>query len=250
MPTAQLIASVIVAACLITIVLLVNPLVAVIAAALLSGSYFLVYIFLHKYLSRIGAERLQSNKERFQIAQEALGGIKEVKAAGLEAGYMKSFSKPAQRLAKSQAANAVIGQIPSFVMQALTFGGLLIIVLVMLATKGGELARVLPVLGVFAFAGQRLLPALQKIYQNATQLRFGKPALDVLHADLSKEKNEPYKSAEDIAPLPLEQNKELTNIGFTYPGARQAAIHDLNLKISTNTTVVLSDPPEQARPRW
>lgn len=236
-PIAQFVANIVIATCLIITLLLVNPLVAVFAAGLLGGTYFLVYTVLRKHLSRIGTERVQSNKERFQIAQEALGGIKEVKAAGLEAGYMNSFSKPSQRFAKSQAANIVIGQIPRFVLEALAFGGLLAIVLVMLATRGGDLGQVLPILGVFAFAGQRLLPALQQIYQNATQMRFGKPALDALHADLSEEKAEPLTSAKDVVPLPLKHHIEFTNISFTYPGASRAAIHDLTLKIPANTTV-------------
>ncbi|WYD80623.1 MAG: ABC transporter ATP-binding protein [Candidatus Electrothrix gigas] len=236
-PLAQFVANVVIATCLIITLLLVNPLVAVCAAVLLGGSYALVYTVLRKHLSRIGAERVQSNKERFQIAQEALGGIKEVKAAGLEAGYMNSFGKPARRFAECQAANIIVGQIPRFVLEALAFGGLLAIVLVMLATRGGDLGQVLPILGVFAFAGQRLLPALQSIYQNATNMRFGKPALDALHADLSEEKNEPLKSANDVVPLSLQQNIAFTNIGFTYPGASQPAIHDLTLKIPANTTV-------------
>ncbi|MCI5183342.1 MAG: ABC transporter ATP-binding protein, partial [Candidatus Electrothrix sp. AW1] len=236
-PIAQFVANVVIAACLVITLLMINPLVAVLSAVLLGGSYFFVFTILRKKLSRIGTERVQSNKERFQVAQEALGGIKEVKAAGLEAGYINSFSKPAQRFAKSQAANTVIGQIPRFILEALAFGGLLAIVLVMLATRGGDLGQVLPILGVFAFAGQRLLPALQQIYNNATQMRFGKPALDALHADLSEKKNEPLKLAKHVAPLPLKQHIEFINIGFTYPGASQPAMHDLTLKIPANTTV-------------
>ncbi|MCI5189912.1 MAG: ABC transporter ATP-binding protein [Candidatus Electrothrix sp. AS4_5] len=236
-PVAMFVANLVITTCLVITLLLINPLVAVCAAVLLGVSYSLVYAVLRKHLSRIGTERVRSNKERFQIAQEALGGIKEVKAAGLEAGYMNSFGKPAQRFAKCEAAVAIIGQTPRFVLEALAFGGLLAIVLVMLATRGGDLGQVLPILGVFAFAGQRLLPALQQIYQNATKMRFGKPALDALHADLLEEKNEPLKSAKDLVPLPLKQHIEFTNIGFTYPGASQAAIHDLTLKIPANTTV-------------
>ncbi|MCI5135517.1 MAG: ABC transporter ATP-binding protein, partial [Candidatus Electrothrix sp. AW2] len=236
-PIAQFVASLVIATCLIITLLIINPMVAVFAAVLLGGSYSLIYTVLRNHLSRIGTERVQSNKERFQIAQEALGGIKEVKAAGLEAGYMNSFGRPARRFAKCQATEMIIGQIPRFALEALTFGGLLAIVLVMLATRGGDLGQVLPILGVFAFAGQRLLPALQQIYQNATKMRFGKPALDALHADLSEEKNQPLKSAKDVAPLPLKQHIEFTNIGFTYPGASQPAIHDLILKIPAKTTV-------------
>ncbi|WP_446010257.1 ABC transporter ATP-binding protein [Candidatus Electrothrix sp.] len=236
-PISQFIANLVIAACLVITLLLINPLIAVFAAVLLGGVYYLVYTVLRQYLSRIGAERVKANQQRFQIAQEAFGGIKEVKAAGLEAGYMNSFGNPARRFAKCRAANIIIQQIPNFVLEALAFGGILAIILVMLIIRGGDLDQVLPILGVFAFAGQRLLPALRQIYQNATAMRFGKPALDALHVELSEEKNKPLKSTIDVAPLPLKQHIELTNIGFTYPGASQAAIHDLTLKIPANSTV-------------
>ena len=237
MPTAQLLANVVIAAGLIITLLLVNPLVAISAAFLLGGTYFIVYYVLRNYLRHIGTERVQANQQRFQIAQEALGGIKEVKAAGLEVGYKNSFAKPAYRFAKYQAATSIIQQLPSFFMQALTFGGLLVVIMVMMATHGGNLAEVLPILGLFAFAGQRLLPAIQGIYAHAASLRFGKPALDTLHADLSLKINEPLKSAKDVKPLPFNQNIELKKIDFTYPGAKQTAIHELNLKFPANTTV-------------
>ena len=192
---------------------------------------------MRKHLGRIGKERLQSNKERFQIIQESLGGIKEVKAAGLEAGYIKSFGKSAQQFAKCQAANRIIGQYFKFALQSIAFGGILVVILVMMTTRDGVLEEILPTLGVFAFAGQRLLPALQQIYQNVAQIRFSKPALEALHADLSDEKKEPLKSSRGDTPLTFKQHIELSNISFTYPGGDQPAIHGLNLKIPANTTV-------------
>ena len=63
---------------------LVDPWVAVFAITLLGGSYAVLYSILRKYLSRIGADRVRANQERFQISQEALGGIKEVKAQSFQ----------------------------------------------------------------------------------------------------------------------------------------------------------------------
>ncbi len=240
LPTAQFIANAVIALCLIAMLVMVDVWVALFAAALLGGSYGLVYVVLRKYLSRIGADRVKANRERFQIAQEALGGIKEVKAAGLEAGYLSSFGRPAHRFARRQAANMIIGQLPQFILQAVAFGGILAIVLILMAARGGDLGQILPTLGVFAFAGQRLLPALQQVYQNATKMRFGKPALDSLYADLEGASNEALQSNRNIEPLPLKKSLELKNIGFTYPDAKQPAIQDIDLHIPACTTVGLA----------
>ena len=39
------------------------------------------------------------------------------------------------------------------------------------------ISNIMPTIALYAFAGYRLMPALQQIY-NATQLRFSGPSLD------------------------------------------------------------------------
>lgn len=241
-PVTQLVAQAVIAFCLVVLLLVVDPLVALFAALLLGSGYTGIYLLLRKYLSRIGADRVQANKERFQIAQEALGGIKEVKAAGLEWGYFRSFLKPAHRFARHQAGNMIAGKIPRFILEAFAFGGILVVVLFLLAVRGGNLDQVLPTLGVFAFAGMRLLPAMQQVYQNAAKLRFGKPALDALYADMARLEDDALsaislRAAGSEVPLPLRSQLDLKNISFTYSGATQPAIRNLTFTIPANTTV-------------
>jgi len=249
-PIAELFAQSVIVFCLIVTLLLVDPMVCMAAAFLLGGSYIGIYLLLRRYLSRIGVDRVRANKERYQIAQEALGGIKEVKAAGQEWGYWRSFRKPARRFAHYQAMSAIIGVVPRFVLEAIAFGGLLLVILLLIAIRGGTLDQVLPILGVFAFAGMRLLPALQKLYQNATRLRFGHPALDVLHEDffaLDQYKpaitNEERKTKTDNPTqnsFSMNNQLELENISFTYPNAQQPAIKDISIMIQANTTIGLA----------
>ena len=245
LPTAEVIAKGVIVLCLVGMLLLVDPIVALVAAGLLGGSYFVIYLALRHFLSRIGKDRVKANQERFQIAQEAFGGIKEVKAAGLEQGYFRSFLNPARRFAKHQAANRIAGMVPRFFLEALAFGGMLIVILILLAVRGGTLDQVLPTLGVFAFAGMRLLPAMQQVYQNATKLRFGTPALDALYKDMvqggtSTRETISTKKATDVAPLHLHSHIKLSQVTYTYPGASQPAVDNLDMTIQANTTVGLA----------
>ncbi|MEJ2092152.1 MAG: ABC transporter ATP-binding protein [Syntrophobacterales bacterium] len=244
LPTAQCIANTVIAGCLIILLLLINPWIALLAAALLGGSYVLIYGILRKYLNKIGWERVRANQERFHISQEALGAIKEIKAAGLEAGYLASFGRPAQRYARSVAANELAVQLPQYLLQAITFGVIIAITLVFLAFIGGDLGQVLPTLGVFAFAGQRLLPALNLGYINASKMRFGKPALDTFYEDLMEKEQDSktlsqMRQARTVTPMGLIQSLKLVNVNFWYPKADNPAIQDLNLEISAKNTVGL-----------
>jgi len=244
MPAMQLIASAIVAFCLVMLVIAVNPIVAMSAAVILGGAYCLIYGILRRYISRIGAERVKANQSRFQIAQEVMGGIKDVKVFGLENGYMRSFQRPARRFSIVQANHIVISEIPRFVLEALVMGGMLLLLLLLLQTSQGGMSEVLPLITLYAFAGTRLMPALQKIYSSLTKLRFGKPALDILHRDLVENEQGGMSLGALImkagsAPIELNHEIELNQVQYTYPNAERPALNNLSLTIRARTAVGL-----------
>jgi len=244
-PSVELVANSVVMIFLITLIVAINPVVAVIAVAVLGSAYVVVYTVFRKYLRWIGAERVEANKQRFQIAQEALSGIKDVKVLGLENGYIQSFRKPANEFARSTAKAQVIGEIPRFVLQALVYGGMLVIVLSILATDGNDLSAVLPLVTVYAFAASRLIPAIQNVYKAITSLRFGEPSLDILYADTVDEQatEAPAGCVKRVdkdkctAPMALKNRLELNNVSFKYPFASKTSIKDVTLTINARTTV-------------
>ncbi len=241
MPVMDLVANAVVAVLIVGLVVAASPVVAIVGLAVLGGAYALVYFLLRNYLSRIGADRVRANQERFQITQEALGGIKDVKILGLEDGYINSFRNPASRLARITSTQKLISEVPQIVMQAVVYGGMLVLLLILLIARDGDLGAVLPLMALYAFAGSRLNPALQLLYKAFTTLRFGKPALDVLHKDLVEtgalgdapggNKNE---SRELVR---LHRVVELDKITYTYPQAENPALIDLTLTIPARTTV-------------
>ena len=247
MPAAQLIANSILAAFLFGVVLASGPKFALAAVGLLGGAYALIYLVVRRYLGRIGQERILSNRGRFQVAQEALGGIKDVKVLGLEGGYLRSFLRPARRYARAEAASQVVGLLPQFLLQALAFGSLILFFLFELVSQQSNLSDLLPVMVLYAFAALRLLPALQRIYLAVTQIRYARPALDALHADLmapgsSLEVQHALEGRQEPVPLPLRDSLQLEGISFTYPQVEGASVRDLTVSIPARSAVAFVGP--------
>ena len=48
----------------------------------------------------------------------------------------------------------------------------------------GDFNSIIPIAALYAFAGYRLMPALQQIYGAISQLRFVRPSLDALKMTL------------------------------------------------------------------
>ena len=238
-PAMRLLANVVIVLFLTGLIIVVNPLIALASAAFIFGSYGLVFLGMRKLIAKRGEERLLANGERFQIAQEALGGAKEVKLLGLERAYAARFSDPARRMARAVTTDMVVGESPRYILEGIAFGGMLLLIVVMLISDDGSLERILPLLGVYAFAGLRLFPALQQVFRMASGLRFNYPSLESLHRDLMEVQQNMADRPPGAPPAPMELTRsiELDDVHYAYPQAERAALNGLSLEIPANTTL-------------
>ena len=180
LPIMTLMAQSAVALALLILLVIVDPLLALTIGMVLGLSYVGIFAVMSGWLKRLGQARIDANKERFTVVSEAFGASKEVKVGGLEQAYIQRFSKPAEIYAKGQASATVIAQMPRFALEAVAFGGLLLLILYLMAGSG-DFAGALPIIALYAFAGYRLMPSLHQFYLALTQLRFAGSALDALH---------------------------------------------------------------------
>jgi ATP-binding cassette, subfamily B, bacterial PglK len=224
---------------LVALLIAVNPLAAAVLGLLLGGSYALIYAAVRNRLAWVGARRHLANKERFQISGDAMAGIKDVKLLGLEPSYVHRFGRAARQIAEADALNAVVGEVPRYVLEAVAFGGLLLFVLFLLATGNGTLGEIVPVLGVYAFSALRLFPALQQVYLSFAALRFSRPTLDKLHEDMTEIG---LAEPEAMAPGPrrklhLAGRLELADVHYSYPGAERPALAGVDMAIPARSSV-------------
>jgi ABC-type multidrug transport system fused ATPase/permease subunit len=237
LPLLNLIAQTALASAILVLLLIVDPILAFSVSIVLGFSYLIVFKLMNSWLKHLGEERIVANQQRYTAVVEAFGAAKEVKVGGLENSYTQRFAFPAQIYARGQATAQVIAQLPRFVLEAIAFGGMLIVVLYLM-TKSGNFATTLPVIALYAFAGYRLLPALQQIYSTLTQLRFVNPALNAIHKDLKS--LEQYKVQASRNPkLQFTESICLKDVFYTYPLARQSALKGINLTVHANTKVGL-----------
>jgi ABC-type multidrug transport system fused ATPase/permease subunit len=239
-PALHVIAEGVVVVTLVALLIAIQPWLAVTVAVVLGGSYAIIYMVLRNLLKRTGAQRVSANHRRFEAVQEAFASIKDVKVGGLEGIMLKRFDAPAYRFARAHALEATANQMPRFAIEILAFGGLLIMIVYLLAGQGG-LQQYLPMLAAYAFAAYRLLPALQNVYANAVGLRFAGPALEVLHREIAASAPEAgvHLPEQRARPLGLRESLGLDGVSYAYPGSKRPAVRSLSLDVRANTTVGL-----------
>ena len=239
-PATMMIANATILLALVIVLVAVDPAVALGAGLVLGGAYALVYWIVRGHLRRIGEEGGRHNRDRFEATTEALGGIKGIRLLGAERHYLGRFARPSEALARRMSTGNTIAHVPKYAIEAVGFSGVLGLALLMLARHGGSSAtmgEVLPLIGLYAFAGYRLLPAVQAIYRGFTLLRFGDAGLESLEADLALADHGRDLPAEEAAPLPLRREIALQDVDFVYPGSDGVGLHGVSLRIPAGARV-------------
>jgi ATP-binding cassette, subfamily B, bacterial PglK len=211
--------------------IILNPVRALVVAGVLSSGYVLVYTLLQRRIVRYGAESLRANERRYQVAHEALGGIKDIKVLGRENVFLGQFAKVSKVFSVRQALGETLSSSPRYVLDTLAFGTILTLMLILYAR---DTSQVIPVVGVYALAGYRLMPALQQIYRHLTQAHFHTSVLATLRRDLE---NLAVAFPEISERLPFQDRLELADISFKYPTAKETLFKNLSLSIASNTSV-------------
>lgn len=239
LPAMQMFSKAVVALALISLLVVSDPVLALVSVAVVGIAYVLMYVFSRNRLASMGERRRLANQRRFRAAHDAFGGIKDIFIIGRENSVLERFRLASEETALYTSSATITREIPPLAMQGLIFSGMIAVVLYLLAAYG-TLQDALPVLSLFALAGYRLMPEVQALYRHFAEIRVAEPVLSAIHADLQAlevtARSHRTKSAQKWVSSPKPEI-ELSNVAFTYPGADCPALKDLSLKIPAYSTV-------------
>lgn len=225
----------------VALLILVNPVVALSLFGVIGTLYGTTLILSRQALKRAGLRRNKANNQRFKAVGDILGGIKHLKLMGHERLYMDRFKTPALAMAKAMERAALLKELPHYVMQAVAFSSIVVICIALLYSAGAatsaSVSDTLPLLGVLAFAGQRILPEMTKFYQGLAQLQFGAAAIEKI-SEFHKNQTVPAKIKRKAPePTGLRSTFELEGISYRYPGAERAGLTNISLTINAGEKI-------------
>ena len=216
------------------LLILVDLKLTLIVTTILGSAYGLIYKLTRGVLKRTGKERMEANQWRFTAVSEAFGAIKEIKVGGLEHAYAQRFSGPAKNYGLSQLSAQVVIQLPRYALEAIAFGGLLLITLYLMTSRG-SFVNALPVISLYAFAGYRLMPSLQQLYNAISALRFVRAPLDAMYNEI---KNlEIISTTKNVKNIKFDKNIVLNHIDYHYPNSPRTVLKNIYFEIPAHTKV-------------
>lgn len=233
-PLSQLFAQGAIVLAMALLIFLYDPATAIAIVLVLGALYGAIYGLVRKRLARIGLERQAANGKRYQVAGEALSGIKDVKITHSATAYQAQFDKASRLFSRHMATNDTLSQSPLYLVEATGYSMLIVVALALLL-RSNDIAHVLPALGLYGFAAYRMLPAAQVMYRGLAKLRTSSAALESIHRDLVLP-DEPASTGTDI--LAPQREIRLHAIRYAYPSAPHKPVFDgFDLVIPANASI-------------
>lgn len=181
---------------------------------------------LRRRSSALGSALDATRERALRHLQHALGAAKEIAVLGRAQLFVDAFAADQAELARVRAIHDVIAELPRLIVET-TFVCVAVVVAVLARHAGGGTAG-LPLLSLFAYAGLRVIPSVNRIVWQLSEIRFGLPALERVLRDLDLPCAEPTVAT---AGAPLRDRIELDGVSFAYPGAGRSALDGVSLTI-------------------
>jgi ATP-binding cassette, subfamily B, bacterial PglK len=210
----------------------------IVGIVLLASGIF--YQFRHK-LVFWGKERSESYEEMMRIINHSLGGLKEVRVIGCEGYFEEQASIQMDRFAVSSAAHMSFTNLPRYAIEAFLITFLVGFTAIFLRFNPDNSQNLSSVLGIFAMASIRLLPAVGNVVNSLNDVKYASYSMDKLYFDLqSLEKQQPKlteKGRDQV--MPFAKQLVLDRITYRYPNVEEDALNQISLTLKKGESIGL-----------
>lgn len=241
-PSLRLVVSFVMGIFVLTALFWASPALTLLAIVILCSGYSAIYLAVRRILGRAGEQRMRANTIRYLVVNEAFGGIKEIKVLGREAVMLNRFDGPSRDFASAQVTNEVFLQMPRYAVEVLAAGLLISLALFLIGATNGAITSVAPLLAMYMFAAQRLVPILHQTYAAISSLRFNRVVLDIIYDEIvahDQLRATTIAAQHTDMRLPFRRELRLEGLTFSYKRSETPAIQDITMTIPHNSFIAV-----------
>lgn len=218
------------------LLLWIDTKIALIMFGTLGGAYGLIFLAQKNFLKKIGHHRMDMNLLRYQSLKELLDGIKTVLAYNKQYFFYSRYHHASKEFTEVQPKYNLMLAAPRYALELLAFGSILAVTIYFFLDPRYA-QQAIPRLSLYAVAGYRLMPALQKSFAAAVKIRHNLPVLERLYKELPSKLQ--LTKQEDLhqEKLPFKKKITFNKVNFKYDASEYLVINNFNLTIAKGETI-------------
>ena len=199
---------------------------------------FLIYEKLLKPINaKLGIIKNESTKQMYKNIDTGIKGLKEIKVLTKQNFFLKRLSYFAEKIYKTQKKSILISDSPRYVYEFFLVSLALITILIVYKSAVDP-SIFLPTLGVFIFAGLRLLPTIASITSSLSRIEYGQNAVKIVYEDLKKYSTS-FKLRQNKTNNKIEtfENLVIKDVNFTYKNSNLKVFNKVNFNLKKNECI-------------
>lgn len=242
LPSIRIVTESLILMALLTVLFVISPTGTMLAIAVLGPIALLLMAVVQPALKRLGRSTHETVGRYFATVQQSLTGIRDVKILGRERFFARQFVRDRAETARARYLKGALTEVPRVLIETSLL--LLILGFFALAVGRGETAAsVLPVLGVFAYAGLRMQPSLQNILAGINNLRFATAPIDEVYQELQElDRAGARRGVAFPDALLFEEEVTFEDVSFRYENTSAPALSNVNLRIAKGESIGVCGP--------
>lgn len=191
-------------------------------------------------LARWGREEQTGRGALLQTLQQAFHGLKEIKVHGRERFFYDAFARQQAALAGLRYRTATLQTASRLLIETTFVAGVLIVVaLADLSGRGG--AELVPLLGLYAYAGFRVIPSINRILSYAQRMQYAAPAVDAVYDDWLRYRDVREDSG-SVGPVTFTERLALEGVSFSYGAAEAPVLRDISFTVRRGESIGIIGP--------
>lgn len=225
------------------VLLTVEPIITIASGGVIGAMSAIILVLLRKWTLELGARITHIRGIIFQTIQQGLGSIKETRILGRESFFLDQFSDGIEQRGRSARLYVTMASAPKLAMESVMVVGM-VLILVLLLARDQSNSSVLPAIGLFAYAGFRIIPSANKIVMYLNNIRFGKAAVDGVYegfnATITDSRSISTGTTQSMAAptnIVFTHEVRLKGVSYRYPSAHQDSLVDANLEIPKGSSI-------------
>jgi ABC-type multidrug transport system fused ATPase/permease subunit len=218
--------------------------VVTLASGLVLGSLIFASLRLTKRASRrFGQTRHNLERGSRKQVEQCLGGLREIKVLRRERVFHEAFAQVQQKTARAKRVHSTMMVVPRLSIETI-FVCSVVVIVAMVMVNGDDQGTLLPLLGLYAYAGFRLIPSANRCLMHIDMLRGAAAALDRVVSDMRSFVPDERLDAEPAAaaPLSLREALRLEGVGYKYETGPRPVLSDIDLVIRRGQAVGIVGP--------
>jgi len=209
-------------------------------AALLGLSAIAVLLGIQKKMRRLGKEYQESSGKIIFYAKQAFEGIKEIKVANKEQYFMDAYDNVFERSTNIEKIVNLLSYLPKYLIETVCIAGIMGYLAVAIAL-GQDVTILVPQLAVFAVGAFKLLPSVNALYQNVSNVIYHKASVDLIYHDIREAEGTVVDfSEEDLqkgTKLCFQDSIELRDITFAYDNTDHNVLEHVSVRVRKGESV-------------